>query len=203
MSSIRPPMLAGPMERKRKARSTGSSDGLMGGGGGGVGPWNWAVAEIGSNARRKSQAAESRPRTRNLRFIADSSVSGERPDPLFVTHVRRKQVWKSASASDTLRDPGNDGLAVKASVLDEDAAGFLSRHGRSGYEEPRNVGFERLRIVLRRQGYWIDPHARAFEQPGVRVIAAEKEDAVGREILARAVALHRDRSRPDLDDASF
>src|SRR5439155_20115474 len=104
-------MLAGPMERNRKGRSTGSSDGLMGGGGAGGGPWNWAVAETGSNARRRSQAAESRPRTGDLRFIADSSVSGERRTSLLSSAGRRNQVWKSARAPEPLHDSANDGLA--------------------------------------------------------------------------------------------
>src|SRR5690242_21467188 len=36
MSSMRPPMLAGPIERKRKLRSSGSSDWLIGVGSGGA-----------------------------------------------------------------------------------------------------------------------------------------------------------------------
>src|SRR5690242_2623624 len=44
MSSIRPPMLAGPIERKRKLLSSGSSDWLITRGGvtGGGVPWPWA-----------------------------------------------------------------------------------------------------------------------------------------------------------------
>src|SRR3989442_6938338 len=59
MSSIRPPMLAGPMARQRKFFSSGSSDWFTGGGGGEAGgaPGNWPrVRAINSENKTGSTA---------------------------------------------------------------------------------------------------------------------------------------------------
>ena len=62
MSSMRPPMLAGPIERNRKPPSSGSLDWLMtaGGTGAAAGAWAWgrsARPEIPSAARASAIAA--------------------------------------------------------------------------------------------------------------------------------------------------
>src|SRR4051794_516666 len=94
MSSMRPPMLAGPIERKRKLWSSGSDDWLMTGGGGGAaaaGAWAWgrtANPEIASAAMATASEA---PRYKRLGSnLIEAMTPEKRPT---ISSELRQQRW--------------------------------------------------------------------------------------------------------------
>src|SRR6266540_2535187 len=68
MSSMRPPMLAGPIERKRKLWSSGSDDWLIGGDSVAAGAWPCASGRTARPARARAAIAKANAALRYKRM---------------------------------------------------------------------------------------------------------------------------------------
>src|ERR1700693_5503949 len=88
-----------------------------------------------------------------------------------------------------------------AAVLDEDAADFDPAEDRAGEVEVGDIGFERLQVV---RGDAVGPferNAAALEEREIRLVADQREDGAGGELLPAGAPLHSDAVRLDRLDA--
>src|SRR5262249_49400133 len=88
MSSIRPPMLAGPMERNRNGARSGSVDGLIIGARAGAGGPPWASSPEAATGRASAMRLHGRRDERSMTRSCGGVVGWFREDLLATPHVR-------------------------------------------------------------------------------------------------------------------
>ena len=95
MSSTRPPIVAGPIERKTNPRSIGSVAALTGGGGGGAPPG--ACASAMAPARAQAEAIRIEPRTRKSSLVMAVFLSRLRSQSWQLRRGKLSPKWKCPS----------------------------------------------------------------------------------------------------------
>src|SRR5256885_17260323 len=77
----------------------------------------------------------------------------------------------------------NDLLPVEAPVFDENFASMPSADHHAGQMDPRNIALERIRIQRRLAAFRIKPHAQAFNEREIGMVAGEREHPSRRQSL--------------------